>query len=369
MGSGKVKLLTAVSFMLLVSSCAYKTPLMIQSNALFEIPKDQYEMKIVSKDEVEGQSSYSTVFGLTFGDAGIIAAQEDALKQAPNANALINMKVDTKVSNVLYIYMSYTTIVRGLPVKLTPITSKAKQETKAESKTEEKVQIAQPESNMVLIPEGEFMMGSQKGGDYNEKPAHKVTLSAFYIDKYEVTNKEYEKFLVVTNYKKPKHWNDKDFNQPDQPVVGVSWDDAVAYAKWADKRLPTEAEWEKAARGTDVRLYPWGNDKVEENSNGYGKKDGFKYSAPVGSLKNDKSAYEVFDMNGNVSEWCQDYFDGTYYDKSPSSDPKGPAKGTKRVIRGGSWDNFRYTTLSYRGSDFADSKLNTAGFRCVKDVE
>ena len=141
-------------------------------------------------------------------------------------------------------------------------------------------------AEMVLIPAGEFQMGSNYG--YNdEKPVHTVYLDAFYMDKYEVTNALYKKFMDATGHKAPAYWNDSSYNAPDQPVLGVSWNDAKAYAEWAGKRLPTEAEWEKAARGGLVgKKYPWGDSISHDDANygGTGGKDKWDGTSPVGSF-------------------------------------------------------------------------------------
>ena len=125
---------------------------------------------------------------------------------------------------------------------------------------------------MVLIPAGSFKMGSNNGKD-NEKPVHTVYVDAFYMDKYEVTNAQYRKFMSATGHREPKYWDYSDYNQPNQPVVAVSWNDATAYARWAGKRLPTEAEWEKAARGgLEGREYPWG-DTIDSSKARYNRQN------------------------------------------------------------------------------------------------
>jgi len=227
-------------------------------------------------------------------------------------------------------------------------------------------------SIMVLVPEGEFTMGSNESDD--EKPPHKVYIDAYYIDKYEVTNQQFKRFVDETGYKTDaekggggwvydgKDWKQKFSaswkdpfgdgvgisNKMSHPVVQVSWNDAVAYAKWAGKRLPTEAEWEKAARGADGRKYPWGNEWNGKNCNFADRNtdfswsdknvdDGYKYLAPVGSYPAGASPYGVMDMAGNVWEWCSDWYDKNYYKNSPSKNPQGPSAASARVIRGGSW--------------------------------
>ncbi len=184
---------------------------------------------------------------------------------------------------------------------------------------------------MVLVPAGEFWMGSWLGdGPDKEKPMHSVYLDAYYIGKYEVTVGQYRKFCTETGRQMPKApvWGWKE----DHAVVNVTWEDANAYAKWAGYRLPTEAEWEKAARGTDARIYPWG-EILEDSKYADGS------TRPVGSYPDGASAYGCQDMGGNVWEWCSDWFDKDYFKNSPSTNPTGPATGTARVLRGGSWNN------------------------------
>ena len=193
---------------------------------------------------------------------------------------------------------------------------------------------------MVLIPAGEFTMGDNTRYNwtfllaYNiyDGPEHVVYLDTYYIDKYEVTNEQYRTFVEETGYHTPRCWNDARFNRPNQPVVGVTWDDAVAYTTWAGRRLPTEAEWEKAARGTDKRLWPWGNKFDKEKCNVW--ESLIKETKHIGSYENNKSPYGCYDMAGNVWEWCADYYDQNYYHVSPSENPQGPETGQQRIIRG-----------------------------------
>ena len=166
---------------------------------------------------------------------------------------------------------------------------------------------------MVLIPAGEVTLGTNLKTDLTfgtEADSRLVFVEAFYIDRYEVTNKQYAKFLSETGHRKPKFWGDPRLNAPEQPVVGVNWEDAESYTAWAGKRLPTASEWEKAARGTDSRLYPWGNDydTARGNFNDGGAMDGSTdgyamTAAPVGSFIDGISPYGLHDMAGNVWEW------------------------------------------------------------------
>jgi len=204
----------------------------------------------------------------------------------------------------------------------------------------------------------------------DEKPVHKVYLDEYYIDKFEVTVSQFREFCRETNHKMPKQpvWN-----KDDHPVVNVSWQDAAAYAKWARASLPTEAQWEKAARGTDGRRYPWGNERPNEGGRyrcnyrpRHGKGDGYGYTAPVGSFPTGASPYGCMDMAGNVWEWCADWYDGDYYSKSPSRNPTGPPSGNERVLRGGSWvGHVRLVRSSLRLRHLPDNRGVSFGFRCV----
>ncbi len=238
---------------------------------------------------------------------------------------------------------------------------------------------------MVLIPAGEFLMGSSEedvkqfliefiyrrpSRFENEQPQHVVYLDAFYIDKYEVTNAQYKRFLDETGRMPPLYLNDELYNQPDQAVMAVTWEDAAEYARWAGKRLPTEAEWEKAARGTDGRIWPWGDewDNTLLNANDVGAVDGYVYTAPVGSYPEGVSPYGVHDMAGNVWEWTADWYDENYYEYSPEINPKGPESGEAHVARGGSWDmNLDFTRCASRFGINAGSLLT--GIRCARSIQ
>ena len=220
----------------------------------------------------------------------------------------------------------------------------------------------QSQYKMVLIPAGEFQMGDHfNEGHGNELPVHTVYLDAFYMDIYEVTNAQYGKFMNATGHSAPRYWNNSSDNAPEQPVVGVSWHDAVAYAEWAGKRLPTEAEWEKAARGGLIgKRYPWGDEAPDA---------GGVYRAcygndPVGSFAG--NGYGLYDMAGSVYEWCADWYDGNYYSDSPNDNPLGPGSGTYRVLRGGSWYIYTNTLrVAYRPYGDPAYTLSSYGFRCV----
>ena len=221
---------------------------------------------------------------------------------------------------------------------------------------------------MALVPAGDFMMGSNLADD--EMPVHRVYLNAFYMDTYEVTVGQYAKYLEATDMEEPPDWSI--MNQPQhqkRPVVNVDWEDAVMHCKWAGKRLPTEAEWEKAARGTDGRIYPWGNEAPTRLLANYGRKEWNNHLAlvPVGSFEEGKSPYGIYDMAGNAWEWVSDWYDYDFYKNSPRRNPIGPATGDSKVVRGGSW---LYVSEFLRSAHrFAAQPTNRHfgyGFRCAK---
>ena len=244
-------------------------------------------------------------------------------------------------------------------------------------------------SDMTYIPSGEFIMGNDEGTP-TERPAHRVYLDAYYIARHEVTNAEYYAFWIADGGAESSHtpisygkragignWPQIARTKPDYPIVGVSWADAVSYAKWADKRLPTEAEWEKAARGNDGRLWPWGNifsvptHGITVHANVWEGNDGFDNGlAPVGSYSTGASAFGVLDMAGNVWEWVADWYSDTYYSHSLAENPRGPKTGSRRVLRGGSWVNGPQLVGStiHMGQHPAVG-TSFIGFRLAKDVE
>ncbi len=232
-------------------------------------------------------------------------------------------------------------------------------------------------SLMMLVPAGEFVMGTDKPYYNDEKPAHKVYLDAFYIDKHEITNAQYFKFVQATNHRIPAHTSDPEFDiwskagfpagLDNYPVVDVSWQDADSYCKWAGKRLATEAEWEKAARGIDERLYPWGNQPPESINIPFGRQwDGNRTYQPVGSKPQGFSAYGALDMAGNVAEWVADWYDPGYYKYSPNKNPTGPETGFYKVVRGGSVLNVKfYLRCIDRDFDDTGNSPKEVGISCV----
>ncbi len=259
---------------------------------------------------------------------------------------------------------------------------------------------------MVMIPGGKFQMGTDKGMPF-ERPVHDVSIQPFWIDEHEVTVGQFAAFVDATNYVteaekfgwslvfdlKTGEWgrvDGADWRRPEgdtvladsaEPVVQISWNDANAYAKWAGKRLPTEAEWEFAARGgLTGKEYSWGDDLrpggkpvanwwqgvFPEKNTG---EDGFVGRAKVKSFP--PNGYGIYDTAGNVWEWTADWYSENYYGRSPTSDPKGPEEGVERSMRGGSWmcaENFCTNyRVAARSHSSPDTGLNNLGFRCVRD--
>lgn len=260
---------------------------------------------------------------------------------------------------------------------------------------------------MVFVPAGSFQMGDNFNEvNPNSRPVHTVYLDAYYIGKYEARNAEYKKFIDDEGYTIQAYWTAGGFSQygsqpiywinstyrgggisgnENFPVVGVSWYESMAYCKWLSTktgktyRLPTEAEWEKAARGTDQRRYPCGNNINGSYANYLDSGDpyepgltpvGFYNGSAQGSFTTNDNAspYNAYDLAGNAWEWCSDWYDGSYYASSPESDPEGPSFGVNRVIRGGGWDTDTiYLHSAYRTSFNPSDRLHFIGFRCLRD--
>lgn len=249
-------------------------------------------------------------------------------------------------------------------------------------------------SKMVLIPDTEeFDMGTtdsiaqQIAKSYevlfweDEQPQHQVELDAYYIGKYEVSNSQYKKFLDMTGYKEPKYWKYPKFRRPNQPVIGVTWNDASAYCDWlsqqtgAKYRLPTEAEWERAAAGKFGYIYPWGNnfDKSRLNFDSNMGRPTSVAGYPFGA-----TGSGIMNMAGNVSEWVSDWYAADYYAKSPPENPTGPGINTleenpEKVYRGGAWNDWQFKNLGVRCAKRyhapPETKLSGLGFRWARDAK
>lgn len=284
--------------------------------------------------------------------------------------------------------------------------------------------------DMVLIPEGIFLMGSTREDIdklleidhnieidrlYNELPQREVFLSAYLIGKYPVTNAQYKKFIDEGGYTHKAFWSDAGWQyisenplssndldailhgEQNCPVINVSWYEAEAFAKWGGKRLPTEAEWEKAARGADGRIYPWGN--VFDRSKLNCAELKIERPTPVAKFPEGQSIYGCFDMAGNVWEWVADWYDSQYYPHAPKKDPQGPSLAEKspyfgrpeevgisiyelkpsptsgslsacKVLRGGSWNGSGLVHIRCANRDYDEPgyKNDTIGFRCAKSL-
>jgi formylglycine-generating enzyme required for sulfatase activity len=220
-------------------------------------------------------------------------------------------------------------------------------------------------AEMVGVPAGEFVMGRDNAEYSREGPAHTVYLDAYYIDMLEVTNAQYRICLEVggcLQIERPEYFDNPDLS--DHPVINVNIEMARRYCRWAGKRLPTEAEWEKAARGTDERTYPWG-EKIDCDHAQYKECGG--QTVPVGSFPQGASPYGALDMAGNVWEWAPDLFVEDYYQDSPARNPTGGTRGNEFVFRGGSWtESGDLLRSSYRTWYNPDAQYYNLGFRCLR---
>ena len=237
-----------------------------------------------------------------------------------------------------------------------------------------------PPKGMVLISGGGYVMGSHKSlieldpGDLfstdrhtlgPENPAHNVQVDSFYIDTHEVSHGAYMEFVQNNKVREPLFFNDHNFNNFKQPVVGISWKEAQSYCIWKGGRLPTEAEWEKASRGKRSINYPWGNEGPDNTKLNFNQE--IKKTTTVGSYEVGKSDYGVYDLAGNVSEWIYDWHLPEFYLFSPKENPVGPKKGQYKIIRGGNWrNNAEDVKMVYRNATIPSIRNKTVGFRCAQ---
>ncbi len=261
----------------------------------------------------------------------------------------------------------------------------ARFETLLEKSTPEPDTAAQPKGNgldqseMVFVPAGLFLMGAAEDDALAmnwEKPQHEVTLDAYWIDKYEVTNAQFAKCVASGYCVQPRQGGSKTresyYGNPDfadYPVIYVDWNQASYYCSWVGKRLPSEAEWEKAARGTAGQVYPWGNSEETDllmNINRLQDGDTEK----VGSFPEGQSPYGAMDMGGNVWEWTADRFDRDYYANSPAQNPLGAAEGEEHAVRGFSWAySFPNKAITARNKANTYAYTYDLGFRCALSAE
>lgn len=226
---------------------------------------------------------------------------------------------------------------------------------------------------LVEIPAGEFVMGIDgMQALEDEKPAHRPWVDTYMIDLHEVTTAQYAVYLSSSD-DRPRPWQWETVNlaeHGDRPVIGVDWFDAEAYCRWKGGRLPTEAEWEKAARGTDGRLYPWGNQVPTKDLANFAIGARFSYSQvllPVQSYEQGKSPYGLHQMAGNVYEWVKDWYQSNYYESSSPRNPQGPERGDFKVLRGGSWSDLPKYLLTYSRFKLSPETRNSyVGFRCAR---
>jgi formylglycine-generating enzyme required for sulfatase activity len=221
--------------------------------------------------------------------------------------------------------------------------------------------------DLVTIPAGRFTMGD-RNGDPAEYPEREITMSGFQIDRTEVTNADYARCVQAKACDPTPYMEDAKLGQLDHPVVGVTWIDAERFCQWVKRRLPTEAEWEYAARGTDLRKWPWKGVFDPKKTNSGQDGDFHGATAPVGAYTEGESPFGVLNMAGNAAEWTADFFEPTWYGTSDqTTNPKGPERGRERVVRGGSYrDPSHLVRVSARVPKAPTESDNTIGFRCAK---
>ncbi len=370
---------------------------------------DDYAQKLNARAKGEVVAAYGIARVIAF-LSGQVYIDDKLVDTIENGDAKdFSLPVGSRKIAIRGVSETVTQIVTIAKGQTTPVTLKSKRD--GEPPLMEPATPQAPEG-MVRIPGGTFMMGSNDG-DSDEKPMHEVYVKDFYLDQFEVTVAKFEAFVNASGYKtdaeKEGHsyaWTGTEWGKKEgvnwrhdaegkliasasknHPVIHVSWNDAKAYAQWAKKRLPTEAEWEYAARsGSKGYKYAWGNgDPVGRRGGNIaelalkrrfpnwrwpiweGYDDGYVFTAPVGSFE--PNEFQLYDMTGNVWEWCEDWYDGKYYEQRVRDNPKGPASGTARVLRGGSWDSDpQYLRCADRGRLTATDQGGSVGIRCAQDA-
>ena len=305
--------------------------------------------------------------------SAFVNALEQASRSTPPSNTLLVSKLGFS-QKVLLIMLGLVAlllvaiIVGGVGQIL--LTGGEELETPVPSITRSITTRVAPKDGMVqvYVPEGEFLMGSDSEAD---SPSHTVQLGAFWMDQTEVTNEMYAACVEAGDCTAPalnrtdpmsSYYDNNEYK--DYPVIYVSWKNAERYCKWAGRQLPTEAQWEKAARGTDGRIYPWGNPKPDQKLLNFANE--VQTISPVKSYPEGASPYGAYDMAGNVFEWVADWYDGNYYNSSPEDNPAGPTSGEGRVIRGGAWNrDANHVQATFRFWKSPSTFENNIGFRCA----
>ncbi len=223
-------------------------------------------------------------------------------------------------------------------------------------------------SPLIYIGPSTFQMGSREG-QHDEYPIHEVEIDGYYIEKYEVSYKQYYQCVEAGACREPAYTHDFS-DHPDlyeHPVVGVTWNDAETYCQWIDRRLPTEAEWEYAAKGDNNQSYPWGHAHLPEYTNTRGDDDGYLESAPVKEFKKGASSKNILQMSGNAAEWVYDYYSEDFYAKGSHQNPKGASSGREKIVRGGSYQDPPYNVRASSRNSLPPTKYSQViGFRCAK---
>ena len=228
------------------------------------------------------------------------------------------------------------------------------------------------EPTCVLVPAGDFLMGCEQGRD-DERPAHRVWVDAFEMAIYQARNRDFAVFMQATGPPPPPNWAEAGFEDPDHPVVSVSWFEAQKYCEWlggvtgGKYRLPTEAEWERAARGgEEARLYPWGDSPPQDRAE-YRERWGRVVAGPLPVGRGAPNRFGIYDLCENVHEWCADWYGTDYYGQSPGRNPAGPAAGERRASRGGSWrHHVKVSRVAARSSIPPAFQYADYGFRVVR---